>query len=173
MRFAKKFYEDYAAEMLESPFPEGIRKWRFWTRTNLSLMRKIGEKRGYIVQQEKPVRIDMTWFDPEYFEPAVAIEYETDKKGILSSELRNLACSSAELKVLVTYVEQEEMSFYLKEIAKRWKNRSERVRNDELLVMFIVYHKEKGKRLFLYFSGYILYYQKGELTSHQLEPFMV
>ena len=172
MRFAEKWYQNFKKEYEKSPYPSGVFKWKFWTKTNLELLRKLGEKMGYVVLIEKPVKMDMTWYNPEYFEPEVAIEYETNKKGILDSELRNLAFSSAELKVLMTYVKGKEQVQFLKRIVDRWEKRSKRVWNDELLVMFIVYHPEKGNWVFDYFQGYVIYRSKGELRVKDLEPFI-
>ena len=172
MRFAKKWYQNYKKEYKKSPYPSGVFKWKFWTKTNLELLQKLGEEMGYVVLTEKPVKMDMTWYNPEHFEPEVAIEYETNKKGILDSELRNLAFSSAKLKVLITYVKGEEQVDFLKKIVDRWEKRRKRVWNDELLVMFIVYHPEKGKKVFDYFQGYIVYPFKGELRVKYLEPFL-
>lgn len=174
MKTAEKFYKAYEQEMkLNSPYPSGIHKWGFWTEKNLSIMRNIGERMGYTVLQEKPVRMDITWFDQKYYDPVVAIEYENDKTGILDSELKNLACSSAKLKVLMTNVKEDEISRYLEEITKRWNSRSKRVKNDELLVMFIVYLQKKGYREFQYMVGHVLFYLNGELNLHQFDLFIV
>ena len=101
MRFGEKWYHNFKKEYEKSPYPSGIFKWKFWTKTNLELLRNFGEEMGYVVLIEKPVKMDMTWYNPEYFEPEVAIEYERNKKGVIDSELRNLAFSSAKLKVLM------------------------------------------------------------------------
>ena len=172
MRFAKKWYQNFKKEYEKSPYPSGVFKWKFWTKTNLDLLQKLGEKIGYVVLREKPVKMDMTWYNPRHFEPEVAIEYETNKKGILDSELRNLAFCSAKLKVLMTYVRKEEQEDFLKKIVDRWKKRSKRVWNDELLVMFIVYHQERRTRFFDYFQGYVIYPFKGKLLVKYLEPFI-
>ena len=100
------------------------------------------------------------------------IEYETDKTGILDSELLNLAASSAYLKVLITYIEEKEIDLFLKEITKRWEARSKRIWNDELLVIFCIYTVEGGKRLFQYYIGYLVYFSEGKLQTKELKQIL-
>lgn len=107
--FAEEWYEHFEKEYDQSPFPTVRAKSRTWTKRMLSLLNRMGENLGYSVLIEKPIRLDMSWFDKRHFEPQVVIEYETEKKGVLDSELLNLACSSARLKVLITYIEEKEL----------------------------------------------------------------
>jgi len=171
MLWAKEFFERLGKEYKKSPIPGGYRKWRFWTKVNLKLLENFGKKFGYDVWREKPTRIDMTWFDPRYFEPQVAIEYETNEKTVLDSELKNLACSSARLKVLITYSKERTQHNMLQQIKARWTKRSKRIWNDELLILFIIFHPEKGYRVFDYFEGHVIYPFKGNLRVKDLGSF--
>jgi len=173
MKLAKSFYEDFKREHKKSPLPGGTRKWAFWTKANLKFLERLGEKKGYNVMKEKPTRIDMTWFDPKHLEPEVAIEYETNEKSVLESEVRNLACSNARLKVLITYAEEGNRQDMLQKIKGKWTMRSKRTWNDEFLVMFIVFHREKGYRVFDYFEGHIIYPLRGNLRIKDLESFPI
>ena len=145
--FAEEWYDHFEKEYHKTPFPGGIHKWREWTIKTLSLIERMGNNLGYDVSREKPVRIDMSW-KKKYLESQVAIEYETYKKGIFDSELLNLASSNARLKILITYIKDEETDWYVKEIARRWKTRSKRVWNDELLIIFWYLSHGKSKPYF-------------------------
>ena len=115
----------------------------------------------------------MTWFDNTHIEPQVVIEYETDKRGILDSELVNLASSSASLKVLITYIEAREIDSYLKEIINRWKHRSQGVCYDELLVVFCLYLLEKRVKHFEGYIGYVISTFEGRLQTKELEAIII
>ena len=93
---------------------------------------------------EKPVRMDMTWFDPKYLDSQVAFQYETNEKTVLESEVLNLACSSARLKVLIIYVTEGTQEDFLNSVCMKWATRSKRSTGDELLVMLIVFNLENG-----------------------------
>jgi len=170
--FAEEWYNHFEEEYYKYPFPKEKAKWGTWTKRTLSLIKKIGKTLGYNIKIEKPVRVDMSWFDKRYFEPQVVIEYETIKTGILDDELLNLACSSARLKVLITYIEEKEIDYYLKEIIGRWETRGKRVWNDELLVIFCIYTPAEGFRFFEYYIGYVIYPVEGKLQTKELKQIL-
>jgi hypothetical protein len=170
---AATFFKNFKKAYESKPLRNGIHKWSIWTKDNLEILKALGEKMGYRVSVEKPVRFDMSWFSPKYFEPQVVIEYETNEKSILESEVLNLACSSAKLKVLVTYAKEGTQAELLHSIEAEWARRSKRIRNDELLVMFIVYGTEKGWRIFSYYDAYKIYQFEGKQKSKELGQVVV
>jgi hypothetical protein len=173
MRFAEQFYLGFRRRYRQSPFSSRIHKWKYWTRSTLKLLEDLGKKMGYRVMKEKPVRVDMTWFDARHLEPQVAIEYETDEKGVLESELVNLSCSSAKLKVLITYAKEGTQQDFFLRIKEEWSKRSKRTWNDELLTMFLVYSTEGGNCIFDHFEGGVVYPSEGRLVRKKLRPFTV
>jgi hypothetical protein len=170
--FGETWYNHFEQAYNEAQLPNEITKKGTWTERTLSILERMGKNLGYSVSKEKPHRMDMSWFDKKHFEPQVAIEYETEKTGILDSEILNLAASSAYLKVLITYIEEKEIDQFLKEITNRWQTRSKRTWNDELLMIFCIYTVERGKRLFQYYIGYLLYFSKGNLQTKELKQIL-
>jgi len=169
--FGEELYDYFEQEYRDSMLPNEVAKIGTWTKRMLSILEGMGKKLGYSVSIEKPIRVDMAWFDRRYFEPQIVIEYESDKKGVLDSELLNLAYSSARLKVLITFIEEREIEYFLSEITRRWKTRSARVWNDELLVIFCIYTLETGKR-FQYFIGHLFYFLEAKLVTKELKQIL-
>lgn len=119
-------------------------------------MKELGELSHHSVTVEKPIKIDMSWYRKPYNDPLVAIEIERDKKTVLGSEVHNLIYSSARLKVLITYVKDDEQKRFLREIRQKLADRRAAVQNDEFLVAFVLYYTERGNSVFEWWQGYVL-----------------
>lgn len=165
---AKEFFENFKNEYYNTPSLEGNQQFGVWTKHNLQILTSLGQKMGYNVKIEKPVRIDVAWFDPEYIDPQVAIEYETEQKGVLTSEIQNLAYSCAPLKVLITYVRNDKVDEFLENVQLIWSKRSRRQWNDELLVMIINYLDDTNYRSFSHYDAYVFSANGNQLTIKEL-----
>ena len=73
-----------------------------WTRVMNVFLADVADKHG--LYQEVERCCDFSWYKPHTLVPQVGIEHENDYRTIYENEIPTLLASSAETKVLITYV---------------------------------------------------------------------
>lgn len=121
----------------------------------MEILSAVGRSRGFEVKIEKPVRIDMSWYERQKYDPSVAIEVETQEDTIWDNEMVNLLYSAARLKVLLTYIEEKRLSAFLDKMKSFLEHRNTAPVGEEFMAIFVQYHTEKGKDWFDEIKGYL------------------
>lgn len=115
-----------------------------WTRQMIQFLKELGEEKGYKVQTEGGHgRFDLFWHRDD---TKIAIEHEINQRNIVESELQKLMNVSSDLKVLVTYVRDYNLTTEPEVIcAKIRKELNRNVRHFKDLLL-IIGTKSPGKR---------------------------
>jgi hypothetical protein len=82
--FGEEWYDHFGQEYIDSMLPNEVAKIGTWAKRMLSILEGMGKKLGYSVSIEKPIRVDMAWFDRRYFERSI---------GVLPPEVRAYFCA--------------------------------------------------------------------------------
>jgi len=130
-----------------------------WTKT----MKSFHENKGFIVRCRGANKgelsgIDVTIFDKNHSEAQIAIELQHWWPNILIKDLPKLACSNAQLKILMTRLrEDEDLDRLKKDVIDFWQKRSNRVKNDDLLMLLAITKSNIGEGNYTYIrvEGYL------------------
>ena len=115
----------------------GVKKTSAITETWTETMKDIHEKMGYEVRKELG-NIDLMAFDREHSEAQIAIELQQNKGDLMKRDLPKLACSNAQLKVLLARIRENEIDGFKSMILGFWQKRARRVWFDDLLLLFVI-----------------------------------
>ena len=136
-----------------------------WTKA----MKDFHENKGYKVRCKgtdpgELSGIDVTVFDKNHSEAQIAIELQHWWPNTLITDLPKLACSNARLKILMTMLRDDEDVENLKnEVLDFWQKRSDRVKNDELLMLLAITKSNIGEGTYTYLriEGYLSKHSHG------------
>jgi hypothetical protein len=108
--------------------------------------------------------IDITVFDKNNSEAQIAIELQHWWPDTLNKDLPKLACSNAPLKILMTKLrDDEDMENLKNKVLDIWQKRSDRVKNDELLMLLAITKSNIGEGTYTYVrvEGYLSKHSQG------------
>jgi len=106
----------------------------------------------------------MSWYQPGFLDPVAAIEFETRVESIWDSEVRNLLYSAAELKVLLTYVEDSHQREVVNQLSYLYSQRRN-IHADELLAIVMIYNEDEGRRWFVRWEAYVFSSDKNGMVG--------
>ena len=130
---------------------EGVAKQGEITEVWTKAMKNFHENKGYTVRCRgtdpgELSGIDITVFDKDHSEAQIAIELQHSWPDTLTKDLPKLACSNAHLKILMIKLRNDEDAENLKtNVLDFWQKRSERVKNDELLMLLVITESNIGE----------------------------
>ena len=142
---------------------DGVAKQGEITEIWTEAMKDFHEKKGYKVRCRgtdpgELSGIDVTVFDKNHSEAQIAIELQHWWPDTLIKDLPKLACSNAKLKILMTKLRDDEDANNLKNaVLDFWQKRSDRVKNDELLLLLAITESNigEGTHTYVRVEGYL------------------
>jgi hypothetical protein len=161
--FGKIWFDRFRRKAIDFFSWEGIAKqgdiMEIWTKA----MKNFHENRGFSVRcrganEGELCGIDVTVFDKNHSEAQIAIELQHWWPNILIKDLPKLACSNAQLKILMTRLrDNEDVDDLKNKVLDFWLKRSDRVKNDELLLLLAITKQNigEGTVTFLRVEGYL------------------
>ena len=161
--FGKAWFKRFRRKTKDFFNWDGVAKQGEITEIWTKAMKDFHENKGYKVRCRgtdpgELSGIDVTVFDKSHSEAQIAIELQHWWPDTLIKDLPKLDCSNARLKILLTKLRSDENVENLKnEVLDFWQKRSDRVKNDELLMLLAITESNFGEGTYIYVrvEGYL------------------